>query len=244
MERQILRAASVGAAMACDIVINYPLWIVAKRLGAGLSALPPLHRLYAGGGALWISIAPTTIIEDGVSTVLKPRWGDLAASAASGAIAGVCVTSQVERCITASHARNLSVRETAVAIYRRGVAGLILPPGMLATACREVPFAAALFAVRPRLRKIAEERYPTTQRFLRELSCGVAAASVAGPASHAPSVVAAYQQATEASPRRAMADIYSSGGLRAFFRGLPARTVSLAGTFTVVPLALDWFAVQ
>jgi hypothetical protein len=245
MERQILRAASVGAAMAADILVNYPLWIVAKRVGAGLSALPPLRRLYAGGGALWVSIAPTTIIEDGVSTVLKPRCGDLAASAASGAIAGVCITSQVERCITASHARNLSVQDTAVAIYRRGgVAGLLLPPGMLATACREVPFAAALFAVRPRLRKIAEERYPTTQRFLRELSCGVAAASVAGPASHAPSVVAAYQQATDASPRQAMAHIFAAGGLRAFFRGLPARTVSLAGTFTVVPLALDWFAVQ
>ena len=273
MERQILRAASVGAAMACDIVINYPLWIVAKRVGAGLSALPPLHRLYAGGGALWASIAPTTIIEDGVSTVLKPRCGDLAASAASGAmqcanqftapshaidasldslvdshtgaIAGVCVTSQVERCITAAHARSLSVRETAVAIHRRGgVAGLLLPPGMAATACREVPFAAALFAVRPRLKRIAEERYPTTQRFLRELSCGVAAASVAGPASHAPSVVAAYQQATDVTPRQAIAKIYAAGGLREFFRGLPARTVSLAGTFTVVPLALDWFAIQ
>ena len=245
MERQILRAASVGAAMACDIVINYPLWIVAKRVGAGLSALPPLHRLYAGGGALWVSIAPTTIIEDGVSTVLKPRCGDLAASAASGAIAGVCVTSQVERCITAAHARNLSVRETAAAIYRRGgLLALVSPPGMLATACREVPFAAALFAVRPRLRKIAEERYPTTQRFLRELSCGIAAAAVAGPASHAPSVVAAYQQATGVTPRQAVADIYAAGGLREFFRGLPARTMSLAGTFTVVPLALDWFAVQ
>ena len=240
------RAASVGAAMGADIVINYPLWIVAKRVGAGLSALPPLRRLYAGGGALWVSIAPTTIIEDGVSTVLKPRCGDLAASAASGAIAGVCVTSQVERCITAAHAsKGLSVRETVVAIYQRnGVAGLISPPGMAATACREVPFAAALFAVRPRLRAIAEERYPGTQRLLRELSCGVAAASVAGPASHAPSVVAAYQQATDATPSRAVAEIYAAGGLRAFFRGLPARTMSLAGTFTVVPLALDWFAVQ
>ena len=87
MDRRVLRAASVGAAMAADILINYPLWIVAKRLGAGLSALPPLHRLYAGGGALWVSIAPTTIIEDGVSTLLKPRCGDLTASAASGAIA-------------------------------------------------------------------------------------------------------------------------------------------------------------
>ena len=48
MERQILRAASVGAAMGADILINYPLWIVAKRVGAGLSALhaptPPLRR--------------------------------------------------------------------------------------------------------------------------------------------------------------------------------------------------------
>ena len=239
------RAFNVGAAMGADVVINYPLWIVAKRVGAGLSAFPPIRRLYAGGGALWVSIAPTTIIEDGVSTVLKPRCGDLAASAASGAIAGVCVTSQVERCITAAHARDRGVGETVAALYRRGgVAGLILPPGMMATACREVPFAAALFAVRPRLRKIAEERYPTTQRFLRELSCGVAAAAVAGPASHAPSVVAAYQQATDATPTRAMAHIYAAGGLRAFFRGLPARTLSLAGTFTVVPLALDWFAVQ
>ena len=240
------RACSVGAAMGMDILVNYPLWIVAKRVGAGLSALPRLHRLYAGGGALWVSIAPTTIIEDGVSTVLKPRYGDLAASATSGAIAGLCVTSQVERCITAAHAsKRLSVRETVVAIYQRnGVAGLISPPGMAATACREVPFAAALFAVRPRLRAIAEERYPGTQRLLRELSCGVAAASVAGPASHAPSVVAAYQQATDATPTRAMAAIYAAGGLRAFFRGLPARTLSLAGTFTVVPLALDWFAVQ
>ena len=92
MDRRVLRAASVGAAMACDIVINYPLWIVAKRLGAGLSALPPLHRLYAGGGALWVSIAPTTIIEDGVSTVLKPRCGDLAASAASGAMPTASIT--------------------------------------------------------------------------------------------------------------------------------------------------------
>ena len=139
MDRRVLRAASVGAAMGVDIVINYPLWIVAKRVGAGLSALPPLHRLYAGGGALWVSIAPTTIIEDGVSTVLKPRCGDLAASAASGAIAGVCVTSQVERCITAAHARNLSVRETAAAIYRRGgLLALVSPPGMLADGLRKL----------------------------------------------------------------------------------------------------------
>ena len=74
--------------------------------------------------------------------------------------------------------------------------------------------------------------------------CRVFGVGTTSAASHAPSVVAAYQQATEATPSRAVAEIYKAGDLRAFFRGLPARTLSLAGTFTVVPLALDWFAVQ
>ena len=52
--RQLLRAAGVGAAMGMDVVINYPLWIIAKRVGAGLPALPPVRRIYAGGGALWL----------------------------------------------------------------------------------------------------------------------------------------------------------------------------------------------
>ena len=114
-----------------------------------------------------------------------------------------------------------------------------LPPGMAATACREVPFAAALFAVRPRLRRIAEERYPTTQRFLRELSCGVAA----GLCGRSREPCALGGRRAPAGHRRDSAashgrHLRGGGRPRAFFRGLPARTLSLAGTFTVVPLAL------
>ena len=108
-----------------------------------------------------------------------------------------------------------------------------------------VPFAAALFAVRPRLRAIAEERYPTTQRFLRELSCGVAAAAVAGPASHAPSVVAAYQQATDVRRR---GEPWPTSTRRADSPILPGPTRADAarspGPLRLYPLALDRFAVQ
>ena len=51
-----------------------------------------------------------------------------------------------------------------------------------------------------------------------------------------------YQQAHSASLKRALADIYAAGGGRAFFRGLPARTASLAGTFTLVPLVMDYLS--
>ena len=85
MERSVLRARAAGAAMACDIVVNYPLWIVAKRVGAGLSAFPPLHRLYAGGARSGCRSPPTTIIEDGdgvsAGDLAAARDGDLAASA-------------------------------------------------------------------------------------------------------------------------------------------------------------------
>ena len=79
-------------------------------------------------------------------------------------------------------------------------------------------------------------------RVAKEVACGAAAAAVGGPVSHAPSVVAAYQQATNAPLAKAIGAIYAAGGGRAFFRGLPARTLSLAGTFAVVPYVLDLLA--
>lgn len=36
----IYRAGAVGAAMWGDITINYPLWIAAKRIGAGIRPFP------------------------------------------------------------------------------------------------------------------------------------------------------------------------------------------------------------
>ena len=75
---------------------------------------------------------------------------------------------------------------------------------------------------------------------MRELCCSGLVAVVAVPPSQPPSVVAAYQQASGVSLSRAISDIYAAGGYREFFRGLPARTVLLAGTFTVVPVVLGW----
>merc|ERR1719453_2654833 len=59
------RSAAVGAGCGADILLNYPMWIVAKRMGVGLPAMPAtIPELYKGGGSLWASLGPTTIIED------------------------------------------------------------------------------------------------------------------------------------------------------------------------------------
>lgn len=34
------RSIVVGFAMICDIIINYPLWVIAKRIGAHLNPIP------------------------------------------------------------------------------------------------------------------------------------------------------------------------------------------------------------
>ena len=57
--------------MGCDIALNYPLWVAAKRLSVGMSAFPSTVRaVYRGGGSLWLSLGPTTIIEDAVTDIL------------------------------------------------------------------------------------------------------------------------------------------------------------------------------
>lgn len=214
------RSAHVAIAAGADTVINYPLWIVAKRMGAGLPAFPPLRRLYSGGGALWVSMAPTTVIEDGVTTGLRRfAESELLCAAASGVAAALLCTSQIEHVITAAHARGDGVAATARRVLRdRGAAGLLLPPGMAAMACREIPFAAALFAGRPRIAAEAERRFGPAAtpgaRVAKEVACGAAAAAVGGPVSHAPSVVAAYQQATNAPLAKAIGHPRGGRGAR------------------------------
>ena len=113
------RSAHVAVAAGADTVINYPLWIVAKRMGAGLPAFPPLRRLYSGGGALWVSMAPTTVIEDGVTTGLRRfAESELLCAAASGVAAALLCTSQIEHVITAAHARGDGVAATARRVLR------------------------------------------------------------------------------------------------------------------------------
>merc|ERR1712232_958838 len=101
-----------------DIAINYPMWIVAKRMGVGIPALPPtLPEMYKGGGSLWFSLGPTTMIEDVSkravedhllpSTLPIPR--ELASSVAAGAFAAATFCAQVEHAITAAHTHNLSM---------------------------------------------------------------------------------------------------------------------------------------
>lgn len=158
-DTSLMRTFGVGMAMCCDIVCNYPLWIAAKRIGANLSPFPAeIKHIYKGGGALWLSLGPTTMVEEKVTSLLNQAMNDqqhhwyqcLLSAATSGMVAALLVASQVEYLITASHAEATSIGTTVHTLYsRHGAQHLLLPPGMLAMVGREVPFASALFFVQP-----------------------------------------------------------------------------------------------
>ena len=277
-----VRSFIVGLAMCCDIACNYPLWIAAKRIGANLSPFPSeLKNLYKGGGTLWLSLGPTTIVEDKVTSILNLAlngqencwYCGLLSAATSGMVAAVLVTSQVslqnllvlivcwsrdsfvtfnnkvEYLITASHTEKMSVGKTLRYLYKKhGLYHLLLPPGMLAMVGREVPFASALFYVRPAMFKHlqadstdADGSTSTSihDKIFHSALCGVATSVLVTPLSQAPSVIAAYQQGHAVTISAAVEEIRLRYGWKGFFRGLTARTFSLAGTFTVVPLALE-----
>lgn len=188
-------------------------------------------------------------MEDKVTDIIYtyldgPHRGIISASA-SGLCAAMCVTSQIEYIITSSHMRQLPIQKTVMEILKeKSVSGLLLPPGMIAMAGREIPFAASLFHFRPLLRDYIYEKKDTNiksllVRFFEELSCGIMTSSFATPISHAPSVIAAYQQAHSVSLRVAISQIYNLEGMLGFTRGILPRTISLAGTFTVVPIVLE-----
>jgi hypothetical protein len=100
-----MRSVAVGLAMCSDITCNYPLWIAAKRIGANLTPFPSdLKNLYKGGGALWLSLGPTTMVEDKVTSMMNQslnsdgenHWSHgLLSAATSGMVAALVVTSQV-----------------------------------------------------------------------------------------------------------------------------------------------------
>mmetsp|Transcript_145602 Transcript_145602/g.363149 ORF Transcript_145602/g.363149 Transcript_145602/m.363149 type:complete len:268 (-) Transcript_145602:75-878(-) len=246
------RSAVVGIGMAVDIAINYPLWIAAKRIGAGLPAFPgTVAEVYRGGGSLWLSLGPTTIMEDVAKRSAEfalPQdqpQRELVASAFAGALAGGTFCAQVERVIAAAHARGAPMGQTLASLYREGQArsssplgglsSLLLPPGMAAMMGREVPFVAALFYVRPLVTTALYGDDGGTRQVHLEVAAGLATSALTSPVSHVPSVVAAYQQGHGVGLHRACQDIYGQGGLLAFWRGLGARTLTLAGTMIVVP---------
>jgi len=263
--QQLRRSTSVGIGCAADILTNYPLWIAAKRMGVGIPAMPAtIPQLYKGGGSFWVSLGPTTMLEDASKKVLEdhlPSQGllqgfgienELMASALAGAFAAVTFCSQVEHAITVAHAKELTMSGAVRHIFhkRGGLHGLLLPPGMLAMVFREMPFVAALFYIQPAVKSgiygmtsAGSEPKPDARLHL-ELASGFATSIVTTPLSHVPSVVAAYQQGHGVSLQKACFDMYSQGGWRAFWRGLVARTVSIAGTMTVVPLVIGGLAAK
>jgi len=263
--QQLWRSASVGIGCAADIVTNYPLWIAAKRMGVGIPAMPTtIPQLYKGGASFWVSLGPTTMLEDASKKAFEdhfPSQGwlqgfgidkELMASAFAGAFAAATFCSQVEHAITVAHAKELTMSGAVRHIFheRGGLHGLLLPPGMLAMMFREMPFVAALFYVKPAVTSRiygmtsgGSESKPDTRWHL-ELASGFATSMVTTPVSHVPSVVAAYQQGHGVGLQKACFEMYRQGGWRAFWRGLVARTVSIAGTMIVVPLVIGGLAAQ
>lgn len=118
-----LRAAIVFASTFVDIIINYPLWIYAKRACAGLSP-PRARELYKGGGSLLCSNGPMVVAQDATTgAILRVAEGGgaaahAAAACASGAVGGLLVGAQVEALITRAHASGASVWRTARAVQR------------------------------------------------------------------------------------------------------------------------------
>ncbi|KAF4705276.1 hypothetical protein FOZ63_007845 [Perkinsus olseni] len=228
-------AVGVACGAGMDIVLNYPPWVVAKRLGAGLSAVPhgkglaSGFGLYCGGGALLCSTAPTWILQERLTAFLGK--GPLAACLA-GAVGGLCVASQIEGCITKAHVW----KTTPLGVIRlMSLRALVLPRGMVMTMCREVPCSGCLFFLRDWITERLEERLNGGAGHLGvEVLSAYLAAFVAGPLSHPQSVVAARQQAKDITIKAAMADIRRASP-HGLWTGVVPRTVALGGTLFIVP---------
>eukprot|EP00965_Chrysotila_dentata_P205290 6182869-Pleurochrysis_carterae.AAC.6 len=76
------RAAVVAAACGADMVINFPLWISAKRIAAGLP-LPRAAEVYKGSGTLYFAMGPMTIVEDGATSIASRCLSDKLSSPAT-----------------------------------------------------------------------------------------------------------------------------------------------------------------
>lgn len=203
-----------------------------------------------------MSLGPTTIVEDLVTRILSSKYQNnnkIIHTSLSGIIAALTITSQVEHIITLSHVQNVSILQTIQQLYRTNKRRILLPPGMIAMIGREVPFSTSLFYLRPLIEKEfissheqkqqQEEQHEgqfqfNFERFLIDLQCGLVTSLIATPISHPASVIASYQQGHNRPLFESMSVIYRLNGWKGFFRGLTARTLSLTGTFTIVPMVL------
>lgn len=244
----LTRSAIVVTSTLTDILLNYPLWVYAKRIQAALGA-PKLGEVYKGAGALFFCCGPQLTVQDySTGAILKlldnsTNAAHAVSACASGAIGALAVGSQVERVITRAHASSLSVASVIRTTYAaEGLAGLIAPYGGLMVAAREVPYAGTLFFLsgflNAQLRSgllSTDERGPHLGLDVLTALCS---AAIAGPISHAPSVIASHQQARGVTILAACREIAATGGWRSFFRGLVPRTLTLAGTLFVIPFTI------
>jgi len=243
------RAVNVAAASGADMVVNFPLWIAAKRLSAGLP-LPRLGEIYKGSGALYLAFFPMMVVEDWATGVvdrtLGGRLGDesrhLVSACASGPAAAVLVGSQVEGLITRAHGVGQSLGRSLMATAAaEGWVSLLVPHGMLMVAAREVPYAGCLFFLSAKIRAALEPpegaAAPLATRVPRDMLAAVLCACVAGPLSQVPCTIAAYQQAHALGIAAACRAIHRTG--LGFFAGLTARTASLAGSLFVFPFTME-----
>lgn len=242
------------------MLVNFPLWIVAKRMSAGVG-MPPLRELYKGSGSLYVAMGPMVVVQDGSTSValralegkLEPTAAFAASACASGAVGALVIGSQIEGLITRAHATGATIVQTASATHATGGAmALALPHGAVMTAAREIPYAGCLFFLSGWIRERLHGRVAASEgggagggsddykaRVARDVLGASLTACVAGPISHVPSVIAAYQQAHALSISAACKALAATGGVRAFFGGLLPRTVSLAGSLFVMPFTIE-----
>eukprot|EP00928_Gymnodinium_smaydae_P032133 TRINITY_DN23351_c0_g1_i1.p1 TRINITY_DN23351_c0_g1~~TRINITY_DN23351_c0_g1_i1.p1 ORF type:complete len:299 (-),score=37.02 TRINITY_DN23351_c0_g1_i1:180-1076(-) len=262
------RFALVMGACSLDQLISYPVWISAKRFGAGMPWPRSIAESYKGAGLILAAYVPTVCVEDGVANLISPvlrriapglghEGEELASSVCAGAIAGAFVAAPTENLVTRAHSLEQSVaRVTRETLQREGLRGICLPYGMLACVGREVPFCVGIFFLRNRIVKqfhdwcghdLSEESrnddatkrsLPSLRWFGAELAGSLASSSVLNVVSHPPSVVLAMQQAHGMPIRDAMARIYSLGFFRGFYAGYALRTIAIGGSMFILPTCL------
>ena len=248
----VSRMLLLFSACSLDIAINYPLWIYAKRVMAGLPRVR-IREIYKGAGSLLLSCGPMTTLQDLTCFLILQRTGDgptstqavsqtahAMSACVSGAIGGLCVGAQIESIITRAHAMRESVWCTTKKTYSLGgFKALAFPYGGLMMAAREVPYAGTLFFLSGWIRERLT-RNGIGEGVGRDILAALLSATIVGPISHVPSVIASHQQANNASISTACREMYATGGGTSFFRGILPRTLTLAGSLFVIPCAIEF----
>mmetsp|Transcript_58287 Transcript_58287/g.161153 ORF Transcript_58287/g.161153 Transcript_58287/m.161153 type:complete len:311 (-) Transcript_58287:468-1400(-) len=262
------KTAMVGLACAADLAVNYPLWVVAKRLGAGLS-MPRGREFYKGAFCVWLSYFPTVACDEAIGSrfaatvgAVMPGLGsegrELAAAATAGALSGLLVAAPTENLVTRAHSSGASVAQAFRNVLRTdGIRRMAMPFGMTAMMGREVPFSMGIFCLRDHFARLCHDYSnhhsgsvatdtsslrrsgSSLQWWAEELGSSMACAAVVNLPAHPASVVLAQQQAHCLRLGEAVWQIYASGGLRGFYVGFMSRAVSIGGAMFVVPTVLS-----